>query len=72
MTRERYTKAEALRRKAVIFAAACAALGGIPAVTMTHGHRWIGFAAIAVQIVLLVIAVKFYRQSMELISAGRK
>ena len=68
MSRETYMKAAALRRKAVIFAAACAALGGIPAVTMTHGHRWIGFAAIAVQLVLLVCAVNFYRRSM---SAGR-
>ncbi|HEV2279121.1 MAG TPA: hypothetical protein VGS02_13145 [Acidobacteriaceae bacterium] len=68
MSRETYMRAAALRRKAVIFAAACAAFGGIPAVTMTHGHRWIGFAAIAVQIVLLVFAVNFYRRSM---SAGR-
>ncbi|HKO11877.1 MAG TPA: hypothetical protein VJV22_07915 [Acidobacteriaceae bacterium] len=72
MARERYLKAEALRRKAVIFAAACAALGGIPVVTMTHGHRWIGFAAIAVQLILLVVAVNFYRQSMSLVSANRK
>lgn len=72
MSLERYSKAEALRRKAVIFAAACAALGGIPAVTMTHGHRLIGFACIGVQIVLLVIAVNLYRQSMSLISASRK
>ena len=72
MSREPYLKAAALRRKAVIFAAACAALGGIPAVTMTHGHRWIGLAAIAVQIVLLVFAVNFYRQSMTLISANRR
>jgi hypothetical protein len=56
----------------VILAAACAALGGIPAVTMTHGHRWIGFAAIAVQLILLVIAVNFYRQSMSLVSSNRK
>jgi CHASE2 domain-containing sensor protein len=72
MSRERYLKAEALRRRAVILAAACAALGGIPAVTMTHGHRWIGFAAIAVQLILLVIAVNFYRQSMSLVSSNRK
>jgi hypothetical protein len=72
MARERYLKAEALRRKAVILAAVCAALGGIPAVTMTHGHRWIGFAAIAVQLILLVLAVNFYRQSMSLVSANRK
>lgn len=65
-------RAAALRRKAVIFAAACAALGGIPAVSLPHGHRWIGFAAIAVQIVLLVFAVSFYRRSMTLISAGRR
>lgn len=72
MSRETWMKAAALRRKAVIFAAACAALGGIPAITMTHGHRWIAFAAIAVQIVLLVFAVNFYRQSMTQMSAGRK
>lgn len=72
MSRETWMKAAALRRKAVIFAAACAALGGIPAITMTRGHRWIGFVAIAVQIVLLIFAVNFYRQSMTQISAGRK
>ncbi|HLJ79144.1 MAG TPA: hypothetical protein VKT75_17115 [Acidobacteriaceae bacterium] len=70
MSRETYRKAEALRRKAVIMAATCAALGGIPAVTMTHGHRWIGFTAIAIQIVLLVIAVRFYRRSM-MLAAGK-
>ena len=72
MSRERYQKAEAKRRQAVIVAAACAAMGGILPVTLHHGHRWIGFALIGVQIILLVIAVNFYRQSMSLISAGRK
>lgn len=72
MSRDSYIKAAALRRKAVIVAAACAALGGIPVVTMTHGHHWIGFTVIAVQVVLLVIAVNFYRQSMALTSAGRR
>lgn len=72
MGRERYLKAEALRRKAVIVAAACAAMGGFLPITLHHGHRWIGFACIAAQIILLVLAVTFYRQSMSLISAGRK
>ena len=72
MSRERYHKAEALRRKAVIVAAACCALGGVLPITLHHGHRWIGFACMGAQIVLLVVAVTLYRQSMSLVSADRK
>jgi hypothetical protein len=72
MGRERFLKAEALRRKAVIVAAACCALGGVLPITLHHGHRWIGFVCIAAQIILLVVAVTLYRQSMSLISADRK
>ena len=72
MGRERYLKAEALRRKAVIVAAACCALGGFLPITLHHGHRWIGFACIAMQVLLLVVAVTLYKQSMSLMSANRK
>lgn len=71
MSRERYAKAEAKRRQAVIVAAACAALGGILPVTLHHGHRWIGFCCIGAQVFLLVLAITLYRQSMSLISADR-
>lgn len=53
------SKVEELRRKAVACAACCAALAGVPALTMTHGHRWVGFACIAVQVVLLVFSIHF-------------
>lgn len=72
MSRETYLKAGALRRKAVMTAALCAMVGGGAIAFMQPGHRWIGFACIGVQIILLVIAVNFYRQSMALTSAGRK
>jgi len=52
-------KVEELRRKAVACAASCAALAGVPALTLAHGHRWVGFACIGVQVVLLVFSIRF-------------
>lgn len=72
MSLETYRKAAALRRKAVITAALCAMVGGGAIAFMHPGHRWIGFACIGIQLVLLVIAVNFYRQSMALHSPGRR
>ena len=51
-----------LRRKAVITAALCAILGGVAPVAI-HTHRWLGFGVIAVQAVLLVIALSLYVRS---------
>jgi hypothetical protein len=32
-------------------------LGAAPAVSMTHGHRWLGFIFIGIQVVLIVQAL---------------
>jgi hypothetical protein len=51
-----------LRRKAVIAAAMCAILGGFVPLGL-HAHRWIAFACIGAQAVLLVMAIRFFVQS---------
>ena len=51
------TRVERLRRSAVTSAAGAAVLGGGVAVSMTHGHRWLGFVLIGIQVVLLVEAL---------------
>jgi hypothetical protein len=43
-----------LRRSGAACAAMVAAFAAIPAVAFTSHHRWIGFACIGIQIVLLV------------------
>jgi hypothetical protein len=65
------SKAGELRRKAVVTAAGAAVLGAGPALFMTHGHRWVGFVVIGIQIVLLVAAMRFLRESKRLRPAGR-
>jgi len=52
-----------LRRRAVITAAGAAVLGAAPALFMTHGHRWIAFVVIGIQIVLLVAAMRLLTES---------
>jgi hypothetical protein len=52
----------ALRRKAVILAACCAILGGAVPLGL-HSHRWIAFACIGAQAVLLVTALSFFVKS---------
>jgi hypothetical protein len=41
----------------VVTAAGAAVLGAAPAVSMTHGHRWLGFIFIGIQVVLIVQAL---------------
>jgi uncharacterized membrane protein len=41
----------------VIAAAGAAVLAAGPAVSMTHGHRWLGFVFIGMHVVLLVMAL---------------
>jgi len=41
----------------VIAAGGAAALGGAAAIGMTHGHRWLAFALIGLQVVLVVEAL---------------
>jgi drug/metabolite transporter superfamily protein YnfA len=52
-----------LRRKAVITAAFCAILGGFIPLLGLHGHRWIAFAGLGAQAVLLVTALSFFVKS---------
>ncbi len=51
------SRVERLRRGVVIAAAGAAALGGAEAVGMTHGHRWLAFVFIGLQVVLTVEAL---------------
>ena len=57
------SRMDPLRRKAVVLAACAACLGGLPALTMMHGHRVLGFAVIGLQIVLLVAAMNLLARS---------
>jgi hypothetical protein len=51
------SRVERLRRGVVIAAGGAAALGGAAAIGMTHGHRWLAFALIGLQVVLVVEAL---------------
>jgi len=55
-------KAGELQRKAVVTAAGAAALGAAPALSMAHGHHWLGFSFIGLQLVLIVMAMNFVVQ----------
>jgi CHASE2 domain-containing sensor protein len=54
------SRAREYQKKAVVTAAGAACLGMAPMLAMTHGHRWLGFVFIAVQVVLLVAAMRFF------------
>ena len=51
------SRVERLRRGAVISAAGAAVLAAGPAVSLTHGHRWLAFVFIGLQVVLIVEAL---------------
>lgn len=51
------TRVERIRRSIVIVAGGAAALGGVEAIGLTHGHRWLAFVLIGVQVVLVVEAL---------------
>jgi membrane protein DedA with SNARE-associated domain len=55
-------KAARSRKLAIVTAALTAVLGSVPAFTMTHGHRLLGFVTIGVQVVLLVLAIHYLVQ----------
>ncbi len=55
-------KVNDLRRKTVISAAGAAVLAAGPALSMTHGHRVLGLVIIGIQVVLLVVAVRFFAE----------
>jgi hypothetical protein len=57
------TKADELRGKSVAASASCAVLAVVPAVTMTHGLVWVGCVSIGVQVVLLVVAIRYLTES---------
>jgi len=65
-------KATELQRKGVVTAAGAAVLAAAPALFMTHGHRWMAFLVIGIQIVLLVAAARFLRESQRLRVADRR
>lgn len=47
------------RRKAAACGGGCAALSALPILVFSHDHRAIGILCIAIQAVLLVLAVRF-------------
>lgn len=49
------------RRICVVLAAACASLSAIPAVAVQHQQRVLGFVCIGMQVVLLIMAIRFLR-----------
>jgi hypothetical protein len=51
------SRVERLRRGVVIAAGGAAALGGVEVVGITHGHRWLAFVLIGLQVVLVVEAL---------------
>jgi hypothetical protein len=51
-----------LRKRAVVTAAGAAAMGAAPMLAMTHGHRWLGYEFMAVQVVLIGAAIRFVVQ----------
>jgi hypothetical protein len=66
------SKVEDLRRKAVVFAAGAAVLAAGPALSMTHGHRILGFVFIGIQVLLLVMAVRFLAEMKRLRSEEKQ
>lgn len=65
------SQASELQRRAVVTAAGAAVLGAAPALFIMHGHRWIGFLVIGIQIVLLVAAMRFLTEAKRLKAIGR-
>jgi uncharacterized membrane protein len=51
------SRVERLRRGVVVAAAGAAALGGVEVVGITHGHRWLAFVFIGLQVLLIVEAL---------------
>jgi heme O synthase-like polyprenyltransferase len=56
------SEVERLRRLSVVTAALTAALAIVPALTMSHGHLVLGFVCLGVQIVLLALSIRFFKQ----------
>jgi hypothetical protein len=52
-----------LRRKAVLYAAAVAFLAAVPGLSFSHGHRFLGFACLGVQVVLLALSISCLARS---------
>jgi hypothetical protein len=51
------SRVERLRRAIAAAAGGAAALGGVEVVGLTHSHRWLAFAIIGLQVVLVVEAL---------------
>ncbi len=52
-------KISGLRRRAVLMAAMAAVLGGVPAIGLAHGHHWLSFTCIGLQVILLTLAISY-------------
>ncbi|HEX4036548.1 MAG TPA: hypothetical protein VHX37_00705 [Acidobacteriaceae bacterium] len=48
-----------MQKKAVVSAAGAVVLGMAPLLAMKDGHRWVGLVFIGVQVVLLVVAIRY-------------
>jgi len=67
----RNPEAARLRGKSVALAAACTCLAAVPALTILHQHELPGFVGIGVQVVLLVLAIRFFTIARRLEAASR-
>jgi hypothetical protein len=65
------SRVERLRRGAVISAAGAAVLAAGPALWLTHGHRWLAFVFIGLQVVLLVEALLLLARMKKLKAEGQ-
>jgi len=60
---DRTSQVERLRRLSVTTAACCAALAAVPALSLSHGYRILGFVCLGAQVVLLVFSLRFLAES---------
>jgi hypothetical protein len=65
------SRAREFQKKTVFSAAGAAVLGVAPMLAMAHGHRWLGFGLIGVQVVLVVMAIRFLFAMQRARSAGQ-
>jgi hypothetical protein len=64
------SRVERLRWSAVIAAGGAAALGGAEAMGLTHGHRWLAFVLLGLQVVLIVEALLLLARMKKVKAAG--
>jgi len=52
-----------LRRRAVVTAAMAAVLGVVPTLSGVHAYHWVVFVCIGLQIILITLALSFFKRS---------